>query len=104
MDLALPVQRRGSYLGIAEHGYPVKLRFPWTGGPVAGRAAFFPLFPLLIRLTSHLTGGDYPIAGLIVSILAGTAPPSASGPWRPGCATAGSLTVPSSSTVSSRAR
>ena len=69
----------GSYLGIAEHGYPVKLRFPWTGGPVAGRAAFFPLFPLLIRLTSHLTGGDYPIAGLIVSILAGTA--SAVGVW-----------------------
>ena len=69
----------GSYLGIAEHGYPVKLRFPWTGGPVAGRAAFFPLFPLLIRLASHLTGGDYPIAGLIVSILAGTA--SAVGVW-----------------------
>ncbi len=69
----------GSYLGIAEHGYPVQLRFPWTGGPVAGRAAFFPLFPLLIRLTSYLTGGDYPIAGLIVSILAGTA--SAVGVW-----------------------
>ena len=69
----------GSYLGIAEHGYPVKLRFPWTGGPVAGRAAFFPLFPLLIRLASHLTGGDYAIAGLTVSILAGTA--SAVGVW-----------------------
>ena len=66
----------GFYQGIAEQGYPVRL---WTGSPVADRAAFFPLFPLLIRLMSYLTGGDYPIAGLIVSVLAGAA--SAIGVW-----------------------
>lgn len=51
------------YLGIAEHGY--------TGDPA--RAAFFPLFPLLIHLTSYLTGGDYPVAGLIASVACGAA-------------------------------
>jgi len=72
------------YLGIAEHGYPVRIWSGsrvrhWIGGPVAGRAAFFPLFPLLIRLTSYLTGGSCLIAGLIVSVLAGAA--SAVGVW-----------------------
>jgi hypothetical protein len=51
------------YLGIAKHGY--------TGDP--GKAAFFPLFPLLIHLTSYLTGGDYPVAGLIASVACGAA-------------------------------
>ena len=67
------------YLGIAEHGYPAKLQIPWTLSAAAGRPAFFPLFPVLIRLTSYLTGGDYLIAGLIVSVLAGAA--SAVGVW-----------------------
>ena len=67
------------YLGIAEHGYPARLQIPWTLSPAAGRPAFFPLFPVLIRLTSYLTGGDYLIAGLIVSVLAGAA--SAVGVW-----------------------
>jgi hypothetical protein len=67
------------YLSIAEHGYPVRLPIPWTGSPAAGRAAFFPFFPLLIRLASYLAGGDYLIAGLIVSVLAGAA--SAFGVW-----------------------
>lgn len=51
------------YLSIAEHGY--------TGDPA--KAAFFPLFPLLIRVTSYLTGGNYPAAGLIVSVACGAA-------------------------------
>ena len=67
------------YLAIAEHGYPARLHFPWTGGPVASRTAFFPLFPLLIRLTSYLVGGHYVAAGLIVSVLGGAA--SAVGVW-----------------------
>jgi hypothetical protein len=67
------------YLGIAEHGYPPQVHFPWVNGPVANRVAFFPLFPLLVRLASYLTGGDYLIAGLIVSVLAGAA--SALGVW-----------------------
>jgi Gpi18-like mannosyltransferase len=48
------------YLGIAQHGY--------TGDPA--RAAFF---PLLIHLTSYLTGGDYLAAGLIASVTCGAA-------------------------------
>ena len=57
------------YLGIAGHGY--------TGDPA--KAAFFPLFPLLVHFTSFLTGGDYPLAGLIVSVACGAA--SAVGVW-----------------------
>jgi hypothetical protein len=59
----------GFYLGIAEHGY--------TGDPARG--AFFPLFPLLIRLASYLTGGNYPVAGLITSVACGAA--SAAAVW-----------------------
>jgi len=57
------------YIRIARSGY--------TGDPA--KAAFFPLFPLLIRLASYLTGGNYLIAGLIVSVLTGAA--SALGVW-----------------------
>jgi hypothetical protein len=57
------------YLSIAEHGY--------TGDP--GKVAFFPLFPLLIRIASYLTGGNYAVAGLIVSFVCGAA--SAVGVW-----------------------
>jgi len=67
------------YLGIAEHGYPDRLPFPWNGSPVAARAAFFPVFALLIRLISYLTGGDFVVAGLAASIVSGAA--SAVGVW-----------------------
>ena len=67
------------YLGIAEHGYPGRLPSPWNGSPIAARAAFFPVFPLLIRFISYLTGGDYLAAGLVASVLAGAA--SAVGVW-----------------------
>src|SRR3981081_4260937 len=61
------------YLGIAQHGYPARLPTPWRDTPVNARAAFFPLFPALIRLASYLTGGNYPVAGLIAQIAAGAA-------------------------------
>jgi hypothetical protein len=67
------------YLGIAQHGYPVRLPSPWHDSPVNNRAAFFPLFPLAVRLASYLTGGSYAAAGLVVQILAGAA--SAVGVW-----------------------
>jgi hypothetical protein len=51
------------YRGIAQYGY--------TGSPAKG--AFFPVFPLLIRLVSYLTGGNYAVAGLITSIACGAA-------------------------------
>jgi len=51
------------YLSIAAHGY--------TGDPY--KAAFFPVFPLLVRITGYLTGGDYAVAGLIVTVACGAA-------------------------------
>lgn len=57
------VMDSGFYRGIAQYGY--------TGDHA--RAAFFPLFPLLIHLASYLTGGNYPLAGLITSIACGAA-------------------------------
>jgi hypothetical protein len=53
----------GFYRGIAQYGY--------TGDPARG--AFFPLYPLLIHLASYLTGGDYLLAGLAVTIACGAA-------------------------------
>lgn len=68
------------YLRIAEHGYPRVLSSPWSfSSSGAGRAAFFPLFPLLIRFASLLTGGNYLVAGLVVTVLTGAA--SAVGVW-----------------------
>ena len=67
----------GWYLRIAEHGYPATLHRPYITPD--GGAAFFPLFPMLIRLASHLTGGSYALGGLIVSLLSGAA--AALGVW-----------------------
>ncbi|HUZ26471.1 MAG TPA: hypothetical protein VMV07_22170 [Streptosporangiaceae bacterium] len=68
------------YLAIAEKGYKPTSPFPWgRGSEVDRRTAFFPLFPLLIRLASYLTGGNFLIAGLAVSVLTGAA--SAVGVW-----------------------
>jgi len=53
----------GFYRGIAQYGY--------TGD--RHRAAFFPLFPLLIHLFSYVTGGNYLVAGLIAIIASGAA-------------------------------
>ena len=53
----------GFYRGIAQYGY--------TGDPARG--AFFPLYPLLIHLASYLTGGDYLLGGLIITVACGAA-------------------------------
>jgi Mannosyltransferase (PIG-V) len=50
----------GYYLGIAAHGY---------GAVSTGRLAFFPLYPLAIRIVSVLTGSGV-IAGFLVSAAA----------------------------------
>ncbi|MFJ9628027.1 hypothetical protein ACIRU8_10070 [Streptomyces sp. NPDC101175] len=62
------------YQQIAVHGYhPELVRIPGATGLITlegNSAAFFPLYPALIRLTSELTGlGSYG-AGLLVSVLA----------------------------------
>jgi len=50
------------YVGIAENGYE-------SVGDERLRLVFFPLYPLLMRVFSALTGGDVFAGGLIVSIL-----------------------------------
>jgi hypothetical protein len=64
----------GWYEYVAKFGYPARLRM----GPRAAPTAFFPLFPLLIGLSSRAIG-SYVIGGLVVSVLAGAA--SAVGVW-----------------------
>ncbi len=53
------------YLRIAAHGYPTALG---TRAPVA---AFFPLYPLLVRGAATVLGGNTVWAGLAVSLVAG---------------------------------
>jgi hypothetical protein len=67
----------GWYLRVAEQGYPARLHRPYVTPD--GAAAFFPLFPMLIRLAAYLTGGNYAIGGLIVSLVSGMA--AALGVW-----------------------
>ena len=50
------------YIGIAQEGYT-------SVGDERLRLVFFPLYPLLMRLLSPLTGGDAFCAGLLVSLL-----------------------------------
>ena len=52
------------YIGIAESGYTAV-------GDERLRLVFFPLYPLLMRTLSVLTGGDVFCAGLVVSLLCG---------------------------------
>ncbi|MFD8947788.1 glycosyltransferase family 39 protein [Streptomyces xanthophaeus] len=65
------------YLGIAADGYgrTVMSAEPLTGtGPVQSDAAFFPLYPLLIRLvTTLLPGGPVPAALLVAWVSAAAA-------------------------------
>ena len=65
----------GWFRTVAEHGYPARLLKGLPGESVA----FFPVFPLTIRLMGYLTGGNYDVAGLLVSVLTGAA--SAVGVW-----------------------
>jgi hypothetical protein len=59
----------GWFLTVAQHGYPARL----LNGIQGEAPAFFPFFPWLIRLASYVTGGNYVIGGLGVSVLAGAA-------------------------------
>ena len=69
----------GFYLGIAEHGYAWTLHAPHHSVRQSGWAAFFPLFPLAIRLVGFLIFGHYLTAALIVVVASGAA--SALGVW-----------------------
>ncbi len=54
------------YFRIAAHGYPTSL--PHHGTSVV---AFFPLFPMLIRMASPAFGHDWVTAGMTVSLVTG---------------------------------
>jgi hypothetical protein len=51
------VRDGGWFIGIARNGYS----YP-------NSSAFFPLYPLLLRLTAVLTGGNYQLAGVLLSL------------------------------------
>ena len=69
----------GFYLGIAEHGYAWTLHAPHSAVSQSGWAAFFPLFPMAIRVVGVLIFGHYLTAALIVVVASGAA--SALGVW-----------------------
>jgi len=50
------------YTDIAEHGYHL------TPGDTLSNIVFFPLYPLLLRALAPLTGGNFILAGWLVSI------------------------------------
>lgn len=53
------------YMDIVQNGYSTASRLSEL--PDQTNLVFFPLYPLSIRLVSHLTGGDYFVAGLLIS-------------------------------------
>jgi hypothetical protein len=55
------------YLRVAEHGYPTTLA---QKPPLA---AFFPLYPLLVRAASPLLGGNWALTAVAVSVVTGAA-------------------------------
>ncbi|WP_405720448.1 glycosyltransferase family 39 protein [Streptomyces sp. NBC_00046] len=65
------------YQQIAAHGYdPQLVSIPGATGPITlegNSAAFFPLYPALMRLVSELTGLGLYGAGLLVSVVAALA-------------------------------
>jgi hypothetical protein len=61
------------YLQIARSGYDHKLTFLHDGRPSRMDIAFFPLYPLLMRLTHVVTRLPIEVAGLLVSLLASLA-------------------------------
>jgi hypothetical protein len=66
------------YLEIALHFYAPAAGHPPSGLPPL-QAAFFPLFPLLIRAASYLTFHDFTVASLVAVVAAGAA--SATAVW-----------------------
>lgn len=60
------------YRYIVAAGYPSELPIDTAGNVAQNAWAFYPLFPSLARTVMVLTGIDFPLAGTLVSLLAGT--------------------------------
>jgi hypothetical protein len=66
----------GFYRDIASIGYGKPITIvpaPGYGSPftATGRSPFFPLFPMLIRLVSYVTGRNFVVADVVALVLAG---------------------------------
>lgn len=62
------------YRLIAEDGYPPSIPVdPATGDPQQSAWAFYPAFPLTVRVVMNVTGWDFRVAGGLTSLLLGAA-------------------------------
>jgi Gpi18-like mannosyltransferase len=61
------------YDKVAEHGYPLTLPHDIDGNIAKNAWAFLPVYPLLVRAVMIVTGLGFPIAGPVVSAVAGGA-------------------------------
>jgi Glycosyltransferase family 87 len=59
------------YVRVAQLGYPDRVPAHITYGQVEARAAFFPLFPWVIRVVNHVIPGDIVMAALVTNIVLG---------------------------------
>ncbi|MEU2873371.1 hypothetical protein ABZ769_29935 [Streptomyces olivoreticuli] len=58
------------YVDIAANGYPDGYSYAADGSLTGNNLAFFPLYPLLIRIVHTLTGLDHELAGIVAAHLA----------------------------------
>ncbi|MER7006369.1 mannosyltransferase family protein [Dactylosporangium sp. NPDC000555] len=63
----------GHFLRVAEEGYPAGYTFDADGRLTGNGLAFFPGYPMLVRLVHYVTRLDYGTAAITVSWLAGAA-------------------------------
>ncbi|HZI97012.1 MAG TPA: hypothetical protein VFD41_05745 [Actinomycetales bacterium] len=61
------------YRKIAESGYPQPLPVGPDGQPVQSEWAFFPAFPLIVRVAGQVTGAEWRLAAPTVALLLGAA-------------------------------
>ncbi|PPK98805.1 hypothetical protein CLV92_101506 [Kineococcus xinjiangensis] len=59
------------YREIAERGYPDVVSRTPDGRPLQSALAFYPLFPLLVRVVTAATGVPFAVAGPLVAVLLG---------------------------------
>jgi Gpi18-like mannosyltransferase len=59
------------YFEIVRHGYPTSVPSPITYFDPEARAAFFPLYPLLVRAADRVLPGGDVMAGLFVNLVLG---------------------------------
>jgi hypothetical protein len=60
----------GFYLDIAAHGYPHGFSYDPSGKLTGNTLAFFPLYPMLVRVVHEITRLDIPVAGIVTANLA----------------------------------